>query len=168
MPANRPTESPLESPLEQPLLETPLSHLGNHILAEFYDCDPNVLNNVERIEKYMVGGANACGATVVGRHFHHFSPYGVSGVVIIAESHLAIHTWPEYGYAAVDLFTCGTECNPEVAYEYLKERMNAKSGHYTELKRGIMAPHNHQMMQVPFQVSTERDERKTPVEAPIS
>lgn len=135
------------------------NHLGHHILAEFYDCDPNVLNNVERIEEHMVGGAKACGATVIGSHFHHFSPYGVSGVVIISESHLAIHTWPEFGYAAVDLFTCGTECDPALAYEYLKEAMNSSSAHYTELSRGFISPEQSKMVELPFQIQSEQDDR---------
>lgn len=155
-------QSPLHPQLNTGQITNSPTHLGHHILAEFYDCDPNVLNNVERIEEHMVGGAKACGATVIGSHFHHFSPYGVSGVVIISESHLAIHTWPEYGYAAVDLFTCGTECDPKVAYEYLKNTMNAGSAHYTELSRGLMQPGATgalQMMQLPFQIQHEQDDR---------
>ena len=80
-------------------------YLGRHILAEFFECDSNVLNNPQLVEKYMLEAALECGATVVNKCFHLFMPHGVSGVVIISESHLAIHTWPEYGYAAVDLFT---------------------------------------------------------------
>ena len=67
-----------------------------------------------------------------------FSPYGVSGVIIISESHLAIHTWPELGYAAVDLFTCGEKCDPKVAYEYLKKAFGAKDTSYSQLNRGIL------------------------------
>ncbi|MBY0404507.1 MAG: adenosylmethionine decarboxylase, partial [Cyanobacteria bacterium] len=76
-----------------------LIHLGKHLLAEFFDCNSNVLNNPGLIEELMEKAAVLCGATVIQKNFHLFSPYGVSGVVIIAESHLAIHTWPEYGYA---------------------------------------------------------------------
>lgn len=97
--------------------------LGRHILAEFYDCDSNVLNNVKLIEDSMAEAARVAGATIVQKTFHHFSPYGVSGVVVISESHLAIHTWPEFGYAAVDLFTCGDTVDPMVSYNHLKEHL---------------------------------------------
>ena len=113
-------------------------YLGRHILAEFFECDPNVLNNPELVEKYMLQAALECGATVVNKCFHLFAPHGVSGVVIISESHLAIHTWPEYGYAAVDLFTCGEQCDPKISYEFLKEKFNSKDAKYSQLNRGLM------------------------------
>ncbi len=113
-------------------------YLGRHILAEFFDCDSNVLNNPELVEKYMLQAALECGATVVNKCFHLFAPHGVSGVVIISESHLAIHTWPEYGYAAVDLFTCGEQCDPKISYNFLKEKFNSKDAKYTQLNRGLM------------------------------
>lgn len=131
-----------------------ITNLGRHILAEFYGCNSNILNSVERIEEAMSEAAVECGATVVGTKFHMFNPYGVSGVVIISESHLAIHTWPEFEYAAVDLFTCGDECDPMVAYEYLKEKFGAKSAIYTELKRGMLDPKTDKVMVSPFQIKT--------------
>jgi len=109
--------------------------LGNHILVEFMNCDPHIMNDVAGIERDMVGAAQKAGATVINSTFHHFSPYGVSGVVVIQESHLAIHTWPEYGYAAVDLFTCG-EMNAWISFDHLKECFKAKSYSAIEIKRG--------------------------------
>jgi spermidine synthase len=97
--------------------------LGRHILVEFYNCSPDLMNDVVHIEKSMVEAAETAGATVINSTFHHFSPYGVSGVVVIQESHLAIHTWPEFGYAAVDLFTCGDSVNPWVSYQYLEKAL---------------------------------------------
>ena len=114
------------------------AYLGRHILAEFFDCDPNVLNNPSLVEKYMLDAALECGATIVNKCFHLFAPHGVSGVVIISESHLAIHTWPEFGYAAVDLFTCGEQCDPKVSYEFLKRKFNSRGAKYTQLNRGLM------------------------------
>ena len=111
--------------------------LGNHILVEFMNCDPHIMNDVVAIERDMVGAAQKAGATVINSTFHHFSPYGVSGVVVIQESHLAIHTWPEYGYAAVDLFTCG-EMNAWISFDHLKECFGAKSYSAIELKRGSL------------------------------
>ena len=127
-------------------------HLGQHVLAEFFECDPNILNNVSIIEKLMVEAALECGATIVQKCFHMFNPYGVSGVVIIAESHLAIHTWPELGYAAVDLFTCGDKCDPKVSYEYLRRSFNSNNASYKELKRGIIDEETHKVAQVPFEL----------------
>lgn len=128
-------------------------HLGQHVLAEFFECDPNILNNVSLIEKLMVEAALECGATIVQKCFHMFNPYGVSGVVIISESHLAIHTWPELGYAAVDLFTCGDKCDPKVSYEYLKKMFNSKNASYKELKRGIIDAETQKVAHLPFELS---------------
>jgi S-adenosylmethionine decarboxylase proenzyme len=86
----------------------------------------------------MVKAAIACGAVVLGESFHHFSPQGVSGVVIIAESHLSIHTWPEHGYAAVDIFTCGTFVNPEKAADLLIEKLGSKNHSVMEIPRGVL------------------------------
>lgn len=141
--------------MEQPQKTKATVNLGRHVLAELYNCDSNVLNNVELIEKFMTEAAVECGATVVEKNFHMFSPYGVSGVVIISESHLAIHTWPEYGYAAVDLFTCGESCDPLVAYEYLKKQFNAGSSSYSELKRGMLDLDENQIIESPFQIKSQ-------------
>lgn len=109
--------------------------LGNHILVEFMNCDPHIMNDVATIERDMVDAARKAGATVINSTFHHFSPWGVSGVVVIQESHLAIHTWPEYGYAAVDLFTCG-EMDAWISFDHLKECFGSKSYSAIEMKRG--------------------------------
>lgn len=110
--------------------------LGHHMLVEFYNCSPEVLDDVAGIENHMNEAARACGATIVQSTFHRFEPWGVSGVVVISESHLAIHTWPEYGYASVDLYTCGDDIQSLVAYEYLKEKLEAKGAEIQMLKRG--------------------------------
>ena len=110
--------------------------LGRHILVEFFGCNPSILNDVIQIESSMVDAAIKAQATVINSTFHHFSPYGVSGVVVIQESHLAIHTWPEYGYAAVDVFTCGSDVNPWTAYDELKKSFEAKHGSAMEINRG--------------------------------
>ena len=127
-------------------------HLGRHVLAEFFECNSNILNSLERIEKLMVDAALECGATVVQKCFHEFNPYGISGVVIISESHFAINTWPELGYAAVDLFTCGTKCDPKVAYEFLKKKFSSKRASFTELKRGIITRNTMKVVEKPFEI----------------
>ena len=110
--------------------------LGRQLMVEFYDCRQDILDSVTGIETAMMDAALASGATIVEKVFHRFSPWGVSGVVVIAESHLAVHTWPEYGYAAVDLFTCGDSVDPWKAYAYLKKRLEAQKASTIELKRG--------------------------------
>jgi S-adenosylmethionine decarboxylase proenzyme len=114
--------------------------LGRQIVVEYYGCNPATLNNVATIKQAMRDAAELSGATIVQEAFHLFNPHGVSGVVVIAESHLTIHTWPEYGYAAVDLFTCGDDVNPDVAFEYLKSHLEASSSNAIEMKRGILNP----------------------------
>lgn len=110
--------------------------LGRHILVEFLNCNHDIMNDVTVIESSMVEAAQIAGATVINSTFHHFSPYGVSGVVVIQESHLAIHTWPEYGYAAVDLFTCGDSVDPWVSFEHLKKAFQSSRYSALEMNRG--------------------------------
>jgi len=115
-----------------------LNALGRHLLIELQDCDKEVLNDLGFLRDAMLAAAIDCGATVLGESFHHFSPQGVSGVVVIAESHLSIHTWPEYGYAAVDIFTCGTSVESEKAAATLIEKLGAKSHSLMEIQRGLL------------------------------
>lgn len=129
----------------------PAPNLGRHLLAEFFDCTPNVLNNNALVEQLMAEAAVACGATIVESCFHHFNPYGVSGVIVIAESHLTIHTWPEYGYASVDLYTCGDQCDPAVAFDYLQKAFQAGDSNYVQFARGLMNPKTGQMLNKPVQ-----------------
>ena len=119
-----------------------MESLGRHILVEFYGCDVNLLNRATAIKGLMEDAARAARATVVDSFIHQFSPFGVSGVVVIAESHLTIHTWPEYGYAAVDLFTCGEEVDPWKCYYHLKDGLKAKHATTMELRRGSLE-HSH-------------------------
>jgi S-adenosylmethionine decarboxylase len=115
-----------------------LNALGRHLLVELQDCNRTVLNDLSFLRDAMITAAIDCGAVVLGDSFHHFSPQGVSGVVVIAESHLSIHTWPEYGYAAIDIFTCGTTVEPERAAETLIEKLESKNPALTEIQRGLM------------------------------
>ncbi len=115
-----------------------MNALGRHLLVELHDCNKEALNDLGLLRDVMVKAAIDCGAVVLGESFHRFSPQGVSGVVIIAESHLSIHTWPEYGYAAVDIFTCGTFVNPEKAAEVLIEKLGSKNHSVMEIPRGVL------------------------------
>ena len=111
-------------------------YLGKHILAELWDCDAEILSDLKTVENLMLEAAKKANVTIVEKCFHQFSPYGVSGVVVIAESHLAIHTWPEYKYAAVDFFTCNKNCSTEIAVDFLKEAFNSKKSSVQIIKRG--------------------------------
>lgn len=115
-----------------------LESLGRHILVEFYNCNPDILKDPKLIEKFMNEAALIANATIVNSVFHHFNPYGVSGAVIISESHLAIHTWPEYGYASVDVFTCGDKINPWTAFDFLENAFESDRSESVEIPRGMV------------------------------
>lgn len=111
--------------------------LGRQILVEYYDCDQSKINDVSFVETSLIQAAKDSKATLISHNFHKFSPYGVSGVVVIAESHIAIHTWPEYNYAAVDIFTCGDTIDPWIIQEHLKEKFESNNVSSMEMKRGM-------------------------------
>lgn len=102
------------------------------------DCNRETLNNLNTLKSILNTAATEAGATVLGDSFHQFEPQGVSGVVVIAESHLFIHTWPECGYAAVDIFTCGDTVKPGKAAQMLINKLEAKNHSILEIQRGIL------------------------------
>ncbi|MGH7442314.1 MAG: adenosylmethionine decarboxylase [bacterium] len=116
----------------------PVDYLGRQVTVDFFDCDKQALNDAGRMEELLLGAAKAGKATVVKSLFHSFNPYGVSGVVVIAESHLAVHTWPEYGFASVDIFTCGPVVDPRVCQHFLTKALQSPRSEYHEFKRGIL------------------------------
>ena len=88
-------------------------------------CDPEIIKSVGPTREIVLRAAKECGATILDDYFHQFEPIGVSGVVLIAESHISVHTWPENGFAAADIFTCG-EMKPQVAIDIMREGFRAK------------------------------------------
>ena len=112
--------------------------LGKHILAEYFECKCDFLHSETRIRNLMLEAASRSGATIIGNIFHRFNPQGVTGVVVIAESHFSIHTWPEIKYASLDLFTCGDRVDPWLAFEYIKKKLQPGKWSSKEIIRGNM------------------------------
>ena len=111
--------------------------LGIHLLIELCSCNRQKLDDMDYLERIMAQAAEVAGATVLKTAFQNFNPQGVSGVVVIAESHLTIHSWPEYGYAAIDIFTCGTKVDPWKAASFLKQELEALDIQIKDFERGI-------------------------------
>lgn len=128
--------------------------LGTHLLVELRECNPEILRSFDRVRSIMVSAARDAKATVIDVSFHEFNPFGISGVVVIAESHLTIHTWPEYNYAAVDIFTCGDIIKPEVAASYLITEFECKNPSIVEIKRGILS---HENVKLPHKAAPAAD-----------
>ena len=112
--------------------------LGFHVLLELRDCNPTLLNDLNYIRQAMLTAAHDVGATVVGESFHRFSPQGVTGILAIVESHISIHTWPEYGYAAADIFSCGSSFLPREAANRLAEQLESGDVEFREIERGLI------------------------------
>lgn len=110
--------------------------LGRHLLGEFYGCDAALSDDLEGVRTLLLDAAAAVGATVVGDAFHRYDPHGVSGTLLIAESHLSVHTWPEHGYVAIDIFTCGG-LDPRPGFELVAQRLDAASTRTHEVWRGL-------------------------------
>ena len=115
-----------------------MNALGTHLMLELKGCNPQLLDDLAYIKGVMVGAADRVGAQILGESFHQFHPQGVTGIVAIAESHLCIHTWPEYGYAAADIFTCGSSIQPHEVAQFIIERLESQEPSIVELKRGLL------------------------------
>jgi S-adenosylmethionine decarboxylase len=112
--------------------------LGNHLIIELYDCQVEAINDAKTVEDRLIEAVRLSGAKMVQSVIHKFNPHGVSGVIVIEESHFSVHTWPEYGYCALDIFTCGDEIDYYSALHYLKKEFQAKNLSVTEMKRGML------------------------------
>ncbi len=113
--------------------------LGEHTLIELWDCNAKT-NDPEAFREVLPRAATSCGATVLDILVHQFSPQGVTGVAVLAESHLSLHSWPEYNYVGADLFTCGTRLNPSAAVAVLEEFFAAKRVEIRSVPRGEFCP----------------------------
>ena len=116
-----------------------MNALGKHVIVELYDCDREIINDQNLIEKIMITAVEISGATLVKTVFHQFSPHGITGVAVVAESHFAIHTWPEYGYCALDIFTCGDLIDNHKAIEFFKNKLIAQNISMVEMERGVLS-----------------------------
>lgn len=131
--------------------------LGRQIIVELYDCNPQKLNDVAYIESTLLAAVEASQATIISHDFHKFNPHGVSGVVIIAESHVSLHSWPEYGYAAVDIFTCGSTIDPWIIQDRLKVALESQNCSSMEMKRGLFEVDRNE--QLPYKPSQNEQEK---------
>jgi len=113
--------------------------LGKQWAIDYYGCEPSILNDVDAIRLHLIETIREANGTIVTDVFHRFNPYGISGVVVIAESHVAIHTWPEFGCAAIDLFSCSPRLDSEHIMSALKKRFKASDFVETSTDRGLRA-----------------------------
>ena len=111
--------------------------LGKHYLLDLKDCSSNRLDDMDFIKEVLFEVAKEAGTAVIGNSFHGFLPQGLSGVVLITGAHLCIHTWPEYGYAAVDIFTHGDSFSADDVARTIVEKLESKNPAIVELKRGF-------------------------------
>jgi len=117
-----------------------MQSLAHHTLLEVHGCDASLLRHADELKPLMLHAIRAGGGTVVTELFHNFAPHGVSGVVVITESHVAIHTWPEHAYAAVDIFSCGESLQHEVIARELCRSLGAKDYEVRTVERGLGIP----------------------------
>ena len=111
--------------------------LCQHSLLEFYNCDPERLKRSREVKTLLCAAVKHGGGTIVKAVFHNFNPYGVSGVVVITESHVTIHTWPEHGYAAVDIFSCSPKLDHAAIRQNVKRSLSARRVSGRSFKRGL-------------------------------
>jgi len=110
---------------------------GRHLILDLYDCDQALLDNYEELERLLQVALNMAGAKILRMFGEKFQPQGVTLLALLAESHASIHTWPELGYAAIDLYTCGDTTNTHKAAEFLKTKLKSKQSEEKELVRSI-------------------------------
>jgi S-adenosylmethionine decarboxylase len=113
-----------------------MEHLGQHVIIELWGCQEGVINDAALVRTAMLDAVRAANATLLDINVHMFSPHGVTGVAVLSESHLSVHSWPEYGYVAADVFTCGNTTQPRKAAEALKRHFGSTHTVVTELRRG--------------------------------
>jgi len=121
-------------------LEQNCDSLGRHLIIEMYECLSDQLNDLDWVKSVLIEAAKRAQATIVDTVFHRVKPTGILGVIVIAESHITIHTWPEYRYAAVDIFTCGKTLKGSEAASYIVKKFRSANPSVKEVLRGLYPP----------------------------
>jgi S-adenosylmethionine decarboxylase len=111
-------------------------HLGHQFLVEYYNCCQDIIDDENKILNLLTQSAKLANATIVTSTFHKFAPQGVSGVVVIEESHFAIHTWPEHNYVSLDIFSCGENIDAQKAIKFLNKEFKSSKYEIQKIKRG--------------------------------
>ncbi|MDJ0774087.1 MAG: adenosylmethionine decarboxylase [Mastigocoleus sp. MO_167.B18] len=127
--------NPSNAPNNQPLVP-----VGSHCILELYECPNHLLNDFEFISQALVEAVKEAKSTLLKEVTHQFEPYGITALALLAESHISVHTWPEIGYVAIDMFTCGEHAQPEKACNYLAKAFQANKHVLLTLPRGRISP----------------------------
>lgn len=127
--------NPSKAPDNQPLVP-----VGSHCILELYECPNHLLNDFEFISRALKEAVKEAQSTLLKEVTHQFEPYGITALALLAESHISVHTWPEIGYVAVDMFTCGEHAQPEKACNYLTKAFKANKHVLLTLPRGRISP----------------------------
>ncbi|MDP1798859.1 MAG: adenosylmethionine decarboxylase [Planctomycetaceae bacterium] len=122
-----------------------MEHLGQHVIIELWGCNEGI-NDADLVRTAMLEAVQAANATLLDLNVHTFSPHGVTGVAVLSESHLSVHTWPEYGYMAADIFTCGDTTKPSAAADVLRRYFEPQEFDVQQLKRGIFTRSRKKML----------------------
>lgn len=123
--------------------------VGIHIIADMYGVNPETLARVERMKEIFEGAVKFAKLSKISSDYYQFRPEGASGIVLIAESHLSFHTWPEYGLVTLDIYTCGDPKQAELAYEYIKERLNPSRVELIRIDRGVEFENKKANIEIP-------------------
>jgi S-adenosylmethionine decarboxylase len=115
-----------------------MEHLGQHVIIEFWGCNDGI-NDADLMRTAIIDAVRAANATLLDINVHTFSPHGVTGVAVLSESHLSVHSWPEYGYLAADVFTCGATTDPGAAVDVLRRYFKPRRVELQELRRGVIS-----------------------------
>ncbi len=122
--------------------------IGIHLVGDLKGVDPEKISDVETMQNVMESAVKYGKLTKIRSYYHQFTPSGVSGIILLAESHLSFHTWPEYGLVALDIFTCGPTENAESALEYILGKLTPSSIEYKRIERGVEFPRGNQKEKV--------------------
>ena len=123
--------------------------VGIHIIADMYGVDPALLARVEKMKEIFEGAVKFAKLSKISSDYYQFRPEGASGIVLIAESHLSFHSWPEYGLVTLDIYTCGDPQQAELAYEYIKERLNPSRVDLVRIDRGVEFENEKANIEIP-------------------
>ncbi len=115
-----------------------LGVLGYNIFADMYGCDANLLDSIKYLRRLLKGAADTGNMHIVKVFFHRYYPQGITGLVIVKESHIALHTWPEYAFASVDIFLCGNNSDPYKTLKHIENGLKPSKIIIKSVERGVI------------------------------